>query len=81
MNQTSLNIYLENINSAQLIAEHDYYDMENILKLVVWHIKIINSMRQLFPTCYDLVSKPQQFMTHVDDEQMTNIQPLDMTSI
>ncbi|CAF3477014.1 unnamed protein product [Rotaria sordida] len=83
-----------NINSTQLIAEHDYYDMENILKLVVWHTKIINSMRQLFPTwfnelsyrciycfSYDLVSKPQQFMTHVDDEQMTTIQPLDMTFI
>ncbi|CAF1062167.1 unnamed protein product [Rotaria sordida] len=56
--------------------------------------KKIDTMGQLFPTwfnepdyrcihCFtcDQVFTPQQFMTHVDDEQMINIQPLHMTSI
>ncbi|CAF4555549.1 unnamed protein product [Rotaria sp. Silwood1] len=56
--------------------------------------KKIDTMGQLFPTwfnepdyrcihCFtcDQVFTPQQFMTHVDDEQMVKIQPINMTSI
>jgi hypothetical protein len=56
--------------------------------------KTIDNMGQLFPTwfnepdyrcihCFacDQVFTPQQFMRHVDDEQMRNEQPLIITSI
>ncbi len=56
--------------------------------------KTIDTMGQLFPTwfnepdyrcihCFrcDQVFTPQQFMTHVDDENMQNEQPISMTSI
>ena len=56
--------------------------------------KTVDTMGQLFPTwfnepdyrcihCFrcDQVFTPQQFMTHVDDEQMQHEQPINMTSI
>lgn len=56
--------------------------------------RTVETMGQLFPTwfnepdyrcihCFrcDQVFTPQQFMTHVDDEQMQNEQPINMTSI
>jgi len=56
--------------------------------------KTVDTMGQLFPTwfnepdyrcihCFncDRVFTPQLFMTHVDDKQMVNKQPLNMTSI
>ena len=59
-----------------------------------YRAKIIDTMGQLFPdwfnapdyrcihcfTC-DRVYTPQFFMTHVDDQQMINEQPIEMTSI
>ncbi|CAF4080163.1 unnamed protein product [Rotaria magnacalcarata] len=60
----------------------------------IYSNKNVDSMGQLFPTwfrepdyrcihCFtcDQVFTPQQFMTHVDDEQMANIKPINMTSI
>ncbi len=56
--------------------------------------KTIDTMGQLFPTwfnepCYrcihcftcDRVFTPQQFMTHIDDKQLANEQPINLTSI
>jgi hypothetical protein len=56
--------------------------------------KTIDTMGQLFPTwfnepCYrcihcftcDRVFTPQQFMTHIDDKQLANEQPINITSI
>ncbi|CAF0978172.1 unnamed protein product [Rotaria sp. Silwood1] len=54
------NIYLRSINLAQYIAELDHYNMDKIPKLVGRHTKTIDTMEQLFPTCYgpERVNKP-----------------------
>ncbi|CAF3969488.1 unnamed protein product [Rotaria sp. Silwood2] len=92
MGGITINSYLGNINLAQSIAEHHRYDIDTISKPVVRHTKTIDSMKQVFPTwsnepdyrcihcfSYDIIFIPQQFMINLDDGQMINIQPLDMT--